>query len=415
MTNQTMVMGTPGKRNVEDSAQILKTCYLIERELMRTLGGYHVNLDNWTLKTRLPRHVWEDSLRADALRTRVLEMRYPRRDVDTGHHPHLLRWLSMLIRCADDAELIEGVYFAAKRYLLMRYEAYLDTADKLEDAPTFAFMQSFIPQLRQQLSEAEMWYVALPEARKPENRSWQAGFTASIDKEDVVIPGDDRNPYVPPLAPKRDTRFTPAAYHMPPRNPERFIERQIWQGINHTNEIWATEAPFLVMWQWTDMPWEFYLDMARWGYDESRHCLMGEERLLAWGFEPGVHYPVVGDHYMSVSESGELAVMALLHRFETSGPAWKSGLKKDFEVMGDLSSSQDFDYDWADESIHLAYGHKWVLHKLGGNIDAYEDLLDEVYERWDEWIAAKHKTWDYEPFMSRIQSRIVELEGANIE
>lgn len=32
-------------------------------------------------------------------------------------------------------------------------------------------------------------------------------------------------------------------------------------------------------WKWNDMPWDFYLDCVRWAYDESRHCMMGEERM----------------------------------------------------------------------------------------------------------------------------------------
>jgi len=193
--------------------------------------------------------------------------------------------------------------------------------------------------------------------------------------------------------------------------PEKFIERQVWQGINHVNEIWASEIPALVLWTWNDMPWEFYLDCARWAYDESRHSMMGEQRLKAWGFEAGVDYPVVADHYISVSGKGELAVLALLHAFETTGPAWKSGLKAEFESVGDTASSQDFDYDWADESIHLMYGHKWVLHRLNGDLETLEDYKTEVRESWDRWLEQKHLEWDYEPFKSRIEQKIAEIEA----
>jgi hypothetical protein len=105
-----------------------------------------------------------------------------------------------------------------------------------------------------------------------------------------------------------------------------------------------------------------------------------------------------------------LAVFALLHRFEMNGPGWKSGLKADFEREGDTSSSQDFDYDWADESIHLLYGHKWTLYRLGGDIDKLEKLKVEVNERWFDWIDERRKEWDYEPFLSRLTKKISEIE-----
>ncbi|TDF95395.1 DUF455 family protein [Paenibacillus piri] len=421
MSEQVIVMGNPGKRSVEEASSMIKRLYFIERELMRTLGGYVVNVSDWELKKTLPRHIWEDSLRADALRTRVLEMRYPRRDVDKDHDPKLELFLSSLIRCSNDSELLAGVYLVTKEALLALYESYLQDADPLDDAPTIAFMKGFIPQIQHQLAEARTIYSQLAED-KSEAGQWQrlleqflinSGGLSGKDHGSGEIPASiaGRSDYVPPLAPKRDPRFTSALYHMPPRLPEKFIERQVWQGINHVNEIWAAEIPDLVLWKWNDMPWEFYLECARWAYDESRHCMMGEQRLKAWGFEAGVDYPVIADHYRSVSDQGELAVLALLHALETNGPSWKSGLKADFEAAGDTASSQDFDYDWADESIHLLYGYKWVLHRLDNDLDALEDYKIEVKETWQSWIKQRHQEWNYEPFNSRLQQKIAEIEA----
>jgi hypothetical protein len=424
LKEQTLVMGTPGKRSVDEASEMVKRLYVVERELMRTLGGYHVNLADWGLKTRLPRHIWQDSLRADALRTRVLEMRYPRRDVDQGHDPHLSGFLSSLINCTSDAELITGVYFVVKQALIEAYETYLKDADPLDDAPTVEFMSRFASQIRSQLEEISALYAQLPEASssREELAAWRHALQTSLKYIGGLLGKDPRteeNPpanasrpeYVPPAAPRRDPSFIPAVYHMPPQPPKKFIERQIWQGINHVNEIWAAEIPLLILWQWNDMPWEFYLDCSRWAFDESRHCMMGEERMNAWGFRIGLDYPVVGDHYICAAIRGEIGILALLHAFETGGPGWKAGLKAEFEAAGDTASSQDFDYDWADESIHLAYGHKWVLHRLNGDLDAMEDLKEEMLDRWHEWIEQKHQEWDYDLFNSRIQARIADIES----
>ncbi len=427
MSETVIVMGEPGKRTVEEASQWLKRLYWVERETMRTLGGYLVSVSNWELKKKIPRHMWQDSLRADALRTRILEMRYPRRDVDQGHHPLLKSYLSSLIKCRNDAELVSGVYFVTKKALYEAYEAYLQGADPLDDAPTVAFMKHFGPQLKEQLEEIAEIYGSLPE--KSASGEWQSALeqymnaigglmeaTAPVEERELLLPSVlMRDDYTPPLVPARDPRFEKAHYHMPPRSYTKFIEHQVWQGINHVNEIWASEVPGLAMWRWNDMPWEFYLDSARWAYDEARHCMMGEERLKAWGFEAGVDYPVFGDHYASVSEQGELALLVLLHAFETGGPKWKSGLKQHFEAKGDTASSQDFDYDWADESIHLHYGHKWTLHRLGGDADDLEDYKAQLMECWNRWIEAANKRWDYEPFMGRIEHKIAELEAGRHE
>jgi len=421
-STEVLVMGAPGRKPVEDASAVLKRLYYTEREVMRTLAGYLVSVSDWELKKKLPYHIWQDSLRADALRTRVLEMRYPRRDVDQEHDPLLQTYLGGLVRCGNDAELIVGAYFVTKQALLEAYETYMADADPLDDAPTFEFMRRYPDELRRQLETIRAIYDRLPEIADGEDHGRRRELERYLQaiggldgrgggrEAEPELPASLRRPaYTPPLVPKRDPRFTPAEYHMPPVEWESFLEHQIWAGINHVNEIWASEVPGLVMWAWDDMPWEFYLESARWCFDESRHCMMGEERLSAWGFEAGVDYPVFADHYVSVSAKGELALLGLLHYFETGGPAWKSGMKKKFEELGDTSSSQDFDYDWADESIHLQYGYKWCLHRLNGDIDALEDLKEEVGGAWDSWIREARKKWDYEPFMSRIRAKMAAL------
>ncbi|MFD2613598.1 DUF455 family protein [Paenibacillus gansuensis] len=422
MEQKGMVMGEPGRKAVDDASAVLKRLYYTERECMRVLGGYLVSVSRWELKTKLPYHIWQDSLRADALRTRVLELRYPRRDVDQDQDEALSRYLHQQIRSLNDAELIAGVYFVTKEALVEAYETYLAESDPLDDAPTYEFMRRFPAEIRKQLDEIRTVYDALPEVQQggdekrkqalAELLSGIGGLLGTREAANAVHLPEAliREPYEPPLIPARDPRFCKAVYHMPPVEWNTFLEHQIWGGINHVNEIWAAEVPGIVLWKWDDMPWEFYLETARWCFDESRHCMMGEQRMKAWGFETGMDYPVVGDHYESVSHMGELALLCLLHDFEINGPGLKSTFKAKFENMGDTASSQDFDYDWADESIHLQYGYKWCLHRLGGDIDKLEDLKEEVREAWNTWIEQAHQKWDYEPFLSGLRKKIKSFE-----
>ena len=51
------------------------------------------------------------------------------------------------------------------------------------------------------------------------------------------------------------------------------------------NEVWAVETGGAILHAFAeDLDWEYIYDAARWTYDESRHVLMGYERLRAWGF-----------------------------------------------------------------------------------------------------------------------------------
>lgn len=431
--NKSLVMGAPGKRSVEAASEMLKRLYIVEREVMRTLGGYLANISNWELKKLVPHHLWQDSLRADALRTRVLEMRYPRRDVDQGHDPSLLQFLQLLSRGNHDREFVEGIYLVTKRALKAAYEAYLKDADPLDDAPTVVFMKRFPEELEQQLLEGQELYPILCD-NHTETAKWHSQLQAylldigGILKKNTDLLDSDkyaellkRSAYTMPKVPVRDPRFGKALYHMPPNSWGEegvkldFIQRQVSMGINHVNEMWACEATGMFMWEWEDMPWEFYTDTARWCYDELRHCMMGEQRLKAWGFEIGVDHAMVADHYISQSDYGPLEMLALLHKFESGSPGWKSGLMKEFQDQGDSASSQDFDYDWADESIHMQYGHKWLMHRLNGDINIAEEMLEEAAERWGKWVTKANTEWDYEPFMSRIHAKIAEIEAKQNE
>src|SRR5262245_34222541 len=124
------------QRGVEASAELLQRLYLVERETMRALGGWHMAVANWELKTMTPRHWWQDSLHANAMRERVLELRYPRRDVDNRHDPQLVEFLAQLTRAQTDAEFALGIYGVVKPALVSAYQAYCAGGDELADAPS---------------------------------------------------------------------------------------------------------------------------------------------------------------------------------------------------------------------------------------------------------------------------------------
>src|SRR5215212_5025744 len=101
-------------RGVEDSARLLKRLFLVEREMMRAIGAWHISVADWDLKVALPRDWWQDSLHADTLRNRVLELRYPKRDVDSDHDPALIAFLESLTRATTEAEFALGIYEVVK-------------------------------------------------------------------------------------------------------------------------------------------------------------------------------------------------------------------------------------------------------------------------------------------------------------
>lgn len=393
---------------------------------MRALGARQIAVANWELKAATPRHLWHDSLHADALRNRVLELRYPRRDVDVDHDPELTVFLEHLTRGATDAEFGLGIYTVVKPALVAAYRAYLAGADDLNDAPSIHHVKHILIDEEEDLAEMASILAALPADEAAAAKPWVDALGAHLaaiggilgDGLKGEMPNDpdylDRPAYEIPERAVRDPRFLPATVESPGRPSTSRREQQVWYAIDHANEVWAAEVPGLFMWHFRDMPWNFYTDVARWSYDEMRHSLTGIRRLDAWGFETGVDYPMVGDPYHAVLEKGGglLDVLALLYFFEKDAPANRQKTRRKFSAMEDAASTQDTDYDWADEAIHLRYGYTWLQHILGENKDQMPALVARAGEMWDTWLAERWERGEdgYGPFMERIDAKIAAAE-----
>ena len=50
----------------------------------------------------------------------------------------------------------------------------------------------------------------------------------------------------------------------------------------------------------------------------------------------------------------------MLHYFETKNIGKKTKRAEAFASYDDKLSQHDMDFDWADETIHAAYGHRWL-------------------------------------------------------
>ena len=415
-------------RGVEETAQLLQRMYLVERETLRALGGWHMAVSNWELKMLMPRHWWHDSLHADALRQRVLELRYPRRDVDKRHDPQLQAFLAELTRAQTDAEFALGIYSVVKPALVAAYHGYCASGDRLNDAPSFHHIEHILLDEQADLEAAAPVLAALPSEQRAAAQPWVEYLQAYVhaiggilgDGPTAAVPTEhpcaNRPAYRVPARAERDPRFLPAVVESPLRPPRTVREQQVWYAIDHANEIWAAEVPGAMMWEWSNMPWEFYLDAARWGYDEQRHAEMGIRRLNAWGFQAGIDYPMVGDPYHAILEQGHdlLMVMALLYYFERDAPRFKQQAKERYAALGDTASAQDSDYDWADEAIHLRYGFTWLQHILGAEAkQRLPELVSQAGELWERWLEERWQRGEdgYGPFMERIEARIAQAEA----
>lgn len=406
---------------VEQASTRQRRLYRAIRETLRAIAGRLCATASWEAKKLLARDLWLDAVHADAIRTRVLELRFPRVDADIDADHALLAVLAKLPSTRSDAEFLGGVYRGIKPAILAAVESYLRQSDPLDDAPSHRVLRFVAAELREQLAAFDAWWHTVPAAGRAEAEPWidwlrealaAAGGVCGDDRGGGLLGRagcSDRPRYEIPLLPARDPAWKPGVTSVPPRPPRTPQEQQVWVAIDHLNELWACELPAALIWHHSGMDWSLYRDAARWAYDEMRHAMMGERRLRAYGFEIGVDVPMVAEHWVGVGAARGLeAMLFLVHGLEQGGPKWKALLTEELWKMGDPVSSLDCDYDWADEAGHLRYGQAWLkaLFPRTPKQELVSRTRQEV-ERWKEWIADQHRrgSHGYDFFLPRIEAR----------
>ncbi len=391
--------------SVNHASKLLKRCYVAERELMRYLGGWFVKTSPYEIKSRMPEHLWQDSRHADALRTRILELRYPRRDVDKKYDSDVLAFIAEAAKAQDLVEMLAGLYGVVKPALLNAYRVYLERADELDDAPSVYALRHIVLDEEAHIAWGQTQLDALrgddvTRTRVQDWANYLRAYLASIGgilglAEKSPRPTDSafagRPAFTCPRSTVRDERFKRSIFHLPHENHfdvegqaawnriqewDQRLAMQVWAAISHFNEIWAAEVPASVIFDLPDQPWAFYLDLARWAYDEMRHSRMGERMMRGWGWNLADEVPFGCAQYNAMGPLDPPHRLALLYYFEDG--LMREGIKpREMKILAsakDTASWQDMDYDWADEAQHVHYGYVWVRHLLGIKDDSRFDL-----------------------------------------
>jgi Protein of unknown function (DUF455) len=327
-----------------DTAQALTRLFYREQAVVLACGGWIPRVAPLEHKAELARTAWEAALAADALRERVFELRYPARFLD-----------EQADELAVETPAEERTLVAALRD---EYAAYLAAADELADGPSIRIVESALRDKERQIHA-------------------QVG----IELED-----DD---------PARDPRYFASSFYWPdvldPTYPYgEGIALQLRSAVSHVNEVWAVETAGVILHDLSaELGWEFTRDAARWLYDESRHMLMGAERLAGWGFEPA-QIPLGGYIYEACAGQDALYRLGMLGYFETKNIGRKRERAEAFHGMGDATSETDMEFDWADETLHAEYGRKWLRRLLevrGENPESWPAILERCEQLVQQQIA----------------------------
>jgi hypothetical protein len=379
-----------------DTARVLKRFFFCERSLLLSLAAHLPAIGPLEIKTGLPRFIWQNALTAHALRERIFELRFPSRLLEIEADAPLVALFDAARDAPSPAALLQAVSTVFAPALRDSYRAYLAATDSLADGPTHRFLQLALTEKEEQVRTIGAWAEKLY-AEHPEQYSaaqaWVEALGAGLARlghvgimetlpavEAPSLPG--ARPYHIPDRPARDIRFLQCRFYWPDiLDPDygygEGVSLQLRSAVSHLNEAWAVETAGLLLNAFADtLPWEWVVDAARWTYDEARHCAMGYERLLSWGFDPA-SLPLGTYIYDSAAGQDPIYRLGMLFFFETLNIKKKPKRAELFRSYGDAVSEHDMEFDWADETIHAGYGKRWLgaLVKARGEDAADYDAI----------------------------------------
>ncbi len=400
---------TRGRWMRYDTAYLLKRFYFCERALLLCQAAWLPRIPSLPAKLGLAQAIWENAQTANALRERIFELRYPSRLLEEeGADASLVGLYQNLLHAPSVPAFLHGLAHVLVPALRVAYASYLELSDPIADAPTRRFLSVALEDKQRQEKNAATWLseAGLPaEKSSADGRPWAlamaerleslggigvVGATDSVGSEEM-LPGSA--PYSVPDRPERDSRFWPCRFYWPDNFDAKFpygegLALQMRAAISHLNEVWAVETGGIILSSFAEaLPWEWVRDAARWTYDEARHCQMGYDRLLSWGFAPA-EIPLGTYIYESVAGEDPIYRLGMLFFFETKNIQKKQVRSRIFHSYGDAVSEHDMDFDWADETMHAAYGKRWLKEILalgdrpGLTADAVQRHCSQLVERF---------------------------------
>lgn len=373
----------------------LKRYQRLEIETSRLLGGWLPGVVKWEAKRAVAAHLWEDAQHSKELRTRLWELRHPDPDRDLeGELEKISYAVRSLAAAQQDYEMIAAVYLVLKRQLAAAYRGYIRNTHQVQDAPSIPVLKRLALELEEQVHWAEGMVHELADSGEKSRgaKRWMqfaedvisgiGGLDGSAEPglEAVVPPGYSL--LLPFPEAKRDPRFRATVDGAPEPDSSDTLGQVLWQFNNYVQEMQAAETIGSTLWEAEGMEWEFYYDLARHCWDEERHSLLGETRLIELGHHPTDFQHMVGNYAWRQMVDPVRRYTILTEIIEAGSFEYKRNTYAKHMKNGDMASAQAILYDIIDETLHVRWGTKWIpkLMERFGFAVSKEDLVTECRE-----------------------------------
>lgn len=383
--------------SVDQTVLRLRRWVYVKSQLLFIFAKHFNPIPEWEVKGAISLHLWHDAEQSTWFRRRVTEMRTPPHHLDKSPDPALSAFLRELEHAGSTMEFLVGIYRVLKPAMRAAYQQHLKDAHPIADHPTRRLIQFALAEEEEHIrwGEAAIKAMETHPATLEQSRAlatWESHLRSyltaagNINGEDERIGATDlpsprgEQPKAAGIVPARDDRF-PHVWRSRGVVPDasRPVHERLWWMMNvRLNEMHVSELIATVIADWRDQPWEFYHDLARHLWDETRHCMLGEVAFASQGVDITQIPTHIGFAEYPNRELSPAERYAFLWGIE-QGLMSKTGKQAEVALAqagGDERATVFQDFDWADEVLHAAIGRRW----LEPHFETREAML-AVYER----------------------------------
>lgn len=389
-----------GRYSVEHNSKLLRRYNYIHERLFRCAAGQLPARSHWHLKAALGKHLYEDAEAVGSLRRRILELRTSPMMLQKEPNVSLALLFDELIHAESDMELLVGVYRVVKPALLKAYTQHMADTQQLVDYPTIRLLKG----LTSDLQEAITWGESMIQTLQSESESVAqaeeferrisaflaaAGGITGEQGASIKLPPRWRSSktYEMPKQAVRDAKRmgAPALGRTAiPNIPDDPVRMKLLNMMKaRQEEMAAVENVASVIYDQSNMPWEFYQDLARHLWDEVRHALFGQAAMEAEGIDWMALRQYVGGYDPLIVKHPAQRYAILSIGFEEKAMR-RPGKIAEYEFCRDEAKhplmERFQDYDWADEVTHAAFGRKWTPELFGEDLDYVRQVADYEFE-----------------------------------
>lgn len=375
---------------------LLKNLADFQTELARVVAGFIPGIEDWGARNGTPRHVFADFRMVQDIRVRHKELGIAPGETHLSEAAPAVALLHKLCEAPSSGDMFDAVYVHVKGRLSAWIERLLRAARGVYDLPTVPLLEANI----ELLAEQAKWVAGLRQSLGESASDYLAEVDALLDRFDGELSTVRRRHAAPLRKARRIGRLplpdgaTPAGFasraSLPPRPGEEspYPERERFYAMNFLQEMQAADSCASLLFDAPDMPWDFYFDVARHMWDESRHSMFGQIKLESLGI-------AVNDVALSTTAYRLRQTIAPHDRYAAlttqeadAFPGKHEGLKAALE-NNDTVGAMTWSYDIADETQHVRYGQKWLpsLIKALGDPRSPEQVRTDA-ENWRESVLA---------------------------